>query len=505
MELKESLSNSEKKVLLALQELGESSPDEIEENGDFSGRVEVMNASSWLQTKKLVSIEEHIERFYALAKKQLEHKDLPERRALKQLKKSNGSLSIAELGKSGKVRPNEIPIAIGWLKRKGWAAIEKRNGETFLVLTEKGKASHNKKGKDEVTIAILAKGEVPETELDQGVIQELKKRQDIIKEREVLSRTIKLTEEGEKIAGSGLEIKKEVSQLEPQMLQTGEWKDVHFRPYDVNAFAPPLMHGKQHPMMAIIEDIRSAFLDMGFTEISGNYVESCFWNMDVLFIPQDHPARELQDTFYLKRKPVDLDPKLVEIIKSMHEGGWKTESQGWNYDWDLEIARRSLLRTHTTVRTIHYLSQNPKPPEKTFIIGRVFRNESLDMTHLPEFYQVDGIIMEEDANFPMLIGILKEFYRRLGFEDVRLRPGYFPYTEPSMEIEVLYQGKWMELGGSGIFRPEVTAPFGIDAPVLAWGLGLERLAMHRLGLKDIRELYISDLKWLREASLLVRD
>ena len=102
----------------------------------------------------------------------------------------------------------------------------------------------------------------------------------------------------------------------------------------------------------------------------------------------------------------------------------------------------------------------------------------------------------------MLIGVLKEFYQRMGFEKVQVRPAYFPYTEPSMEVWVEFKGKWMELGGSGIFRPEVTAPFGIKHPVLAWGLGLERLAMMRLDLKDIRQLYISDLGWIRDTSIL---
>ena len=144
------------------------------------------------------------------------------------------------------------------------------------------------------------------------------------------------------------------------------------------------------------------------------------------------------------------------------------------------------------------MSDNPDPPVRVFSVGRVFRREALDSTHLPEFTQVEGIIVEPNANFGMLIGVLKEFYRRMGFDDVRVRPAYFPYTEPSLEVEVRFGDRWLELGGAGIFRPEVTAPFGIECPVLAWGLGLERLAMLRLGIKDIRMLYQSDLQWLKE-------
>ena len=243
---------------------------------------------------------------------------------------------------------------------------------------------------------------------------------------------------------------------------------------------------------------------MGFEEIQGNYVESCFWNMDVLFIPQDHPARDLHDTLYLKNpsKIEVQERKLMEIVAKVHENGGITDSDGWGYKFSEEEGLKALLRTHTTVNTIRYLYNNPEPPCKVFSIGRVFRKENIDPTHLPEFYQIEGIVHEENSNFRQLIGILKEFYRRMGFEKVRVRPGYFPYTEPSMEIEVFWNKKWMELGGSGIFRPEVTEPVGVKNPVLAWGLGLERLAMLRYGLEDIRDLYISDLAWLRKTPLI---
>lgn len=242
---------------------------------------------------------------------------------------------------------------------------------------------------------------------------------------------------------------------------------------------------------------------MGFEEIQGNYVESSFWNMDVLFIPQDHPAREMQDTLYCKhpaKLPID-DKKLLENIKNVHENGGATGSTGWRYDFSTIEGTRALLRTHTTINTIRYLYNHPNPPCKVFSIGRVFRKENIDPTHLPEFYQIEGIVHEKNASFRQLIGILKEFYKRMGFEKIRCRPGYFPYTEPSMEVDVFWNNKWMELGGSGIFRPEVTEPVGVKNPVLAWGLGLERLAMLKYGLTDMRRLYVSDLAWIRETPL----
>jgi len=243
---------------------------------------------------------------------------------------------------------------------------------------------------------------------------------------------------------------------------------------------------------------------MGFEEIEGDFVESCFWNMDMLFIPQDHPARDMQDTLYTKypSKIKIKEKNLIDKIARVHENGGDTGSTGWGYKFSKEESERALLRTHTTVNTIRYLYNHPEPPCKVFSIGRVFRKENIDATHLPEFYQIEGIIHERDANFRMLIGVLKEFYNRMGFEKIRFRPAYFPYTEPSMEVEVFWNNEWMELGGSGIFRPEVTEPVGVKNPVLAWGLGLERLAMLKFGLDDIRDLYISDLGWLRKKPLI---
>jgi phenylalanyl-tRNA synthetase alpha chain len=212
----------------------------------------------------------------------------------------------------------------------------------------------------------------------------------------------------------------------------------------------------------------------------------------------------MQDTLYCKTpSKIEIEEReLLEEIARVHEDGGCTSSSGWGYRFSKSEGERALLRTHTTVNTIRYLYHNPTPPCKVFSVGRVFRRESIDSTHLPEFYQIEGIVHEVDTNFRQLLGVLKEFYKRIGFERIRFRPGYFPYTEPSMEVEVFWNGEWMELGGSGIFRPEVTEPVGVRNPVLAWGLGLERLAMLKFGLDDIRSLYISDIDWLRKKSLI---
>jgi len=479
-----------------------SSLREIMNSGDavFVSQVEVMNSCSWLRSKKLAEMSEKLEKYYSLISKRTGQMDLPERRALKALKKVHGSMTVDELRKDKNLKSEEVPIAMGWLKRKGWATIDKKGGETVLELTQTGKDMLGKKGLDEELIETLAKGEMRESDIQVDIMDKLIKRQDIVRIREQVVRTIMITQEGIDLVEAGLEISEEISNLTPELIQTGQWRDKSIRRYDIGTFAPDINSGKMHPLQQYVEKVRQIFLNMGFMEIDYGYVHSAFWNMDALFTAQDHPARELHDTLYLSQPDsIELpDSDLVDKVKKMHETG-DDESDGWQYDWKQDIAQKSLLRTHTTVNTIRYLAQNPEPPVKVFSVGPVFRKEAVDSTHLPEFIQVEGIVMEEGANLAMLVGLLKEFYSRMGIDDLRIRPGYFPYTEPSMEPEIFYNGNWMELGGAGIFRPEVTKPLGVEHPVIAWGLGLERLVMPLLDMKDIRKLYVSDIDWLRDS------
>jgi len=294
------------------------------------------------------------------------------------------------------------------------------------------------------------------------------------------------------------------------MLSSGTWKDYKLKPFDVTKPGPLLKAGKLHPMVNLINEIREIFISLGFTEIRGPIVESAFFNFDALFQPQDHPARELHDTFYLNNPKIAKLPEKerVKAVKETHENGGDSGSLGWGYKWNVNIAKKTLLRTHTTATTIRRLAEyhrnNDIPPIKVFSIDRVFRNEKLDKSHLAEFTQIEGIVIGERVTLCDLIGVIKEFYNKIGFEKVITRPGFFPYTEPSMEIAVYYDklGEWLEMGGSGIFRPEVTYPWGIKNPtrVLAWGLGLERLAMLKYEREDIRDLYINPIKWLRQES-----
>ena len=497
------LSVNEKKVLVTLSELkGDASPKEVLDHGDFTQEVEVMNAASWLQSKKLVDVHEEITTVYVLAKEgeKFLQNGLPEKRALQLIMDNQGSAPISLLARS--LDKKEIPIAIGWLKQKDWAHIKKENNETVLIVTDKGKSMVDKRDDDERLLQFLHDN--PNSELDKNKHQTLLSRKNVIKEREIVTGSISLTSLGQDIVKQGITVTDEISQITSAIIKNESWKQTSIRPYDVQTFAPSVHGGKPHPLSMLIKKIRQMFLEMGFQEIAGNFVESCFWNMDMLFIPQDHPAREMQDTFYCKKpqRKVVSDTDLVEKVASVHENGGMTSSAGWKYKFSHDEGNKALLRTHTTVNTIRYLYEHPQPPAKIFSIGQVFRKENIDSTHLPIFYQIEGIIHEQDANFRQLKGLLAEIYKRMGFEKIRFRPAYFPYTEPSMEVEVFFNNKWMELGGSGIFRPEVTEPIGIKTPVLAWGLGLERLAMLLFDLHDMRRLYQSDFDWLKNQSFL---
>ena len=501
------LSASERKVLLALGARDGASVESVQATAGFSELVEVMNAASWLSSKGLIRIGERVDRFLAAGPEARDALDqgLPERRALRALA-ATGMLAVSDLAAAAGMEKEEVSLAMGHLKKRGWADIRRAEGQPVLELTPEGDAAAAAgRGPDEELLArLLAAGErgVPEVEVDPRQAEAMRGRRALVRAREEVRRTLHLTDLGRKALERGITVKEEVAQLTPQMLKTGRWRQVELRPYDVAAYAPTLNGGKPHPVREVLDRVRSVFKQMGFAEIRGDFVESAFWDMDVLFTPQDHPARDMQDTLYLSSpEELPVDPGLMERVRRIHLDGGDTGSRGWGGEYSEREARRALLRTHTTVLTIRHLSQHPDPPVKVFSLGRCFRRESVDYSHLPEFHQIEGIVMEERASFAMLVGVMREFYQRLGFEDIRLRPGYFPYTEPSMEVEVLLRGKWLEMGGSGVFRPEVTAPFGVRHPVLAWGQGLERIAMVMYGIDDMRQLYETDLGWLRARPL----
>ncbi len=414
-------------------------------------------------------------------KKYLSGEDLPEKKLIKKIEEE--PKEIQKLKKE----IDDLDIAINWSKKKG------------LIDIDKGKIKLRKKPSEypeEEAMKLIKNNE--EEKIDSEQIENLINRNLIQEIREsVFKKAKKQIEESE-------EKGEKITNLTPELIQTELWKKGKFKEYNVKALGKKKNPGKKHILSHYKNKVREIFLEMGFEEHKGPYAESSFWTFDSLYVPQDHPAREMQDTFFLSNpEKIELPEKeIVKKVKEMHEKG-NNESKGWRYEWSEEEAKKPVLRTHTTAVTIKALREI-EPPAKIFSIGKVFRKETIDYSHLPEFSQVEGIVASEEVNFRNLLGFLEEFYNKMGFDEIRFRPYYFPYTEMSVEPEVYYEPKdeWLEMGGAGIFRPEVTRPMGIEVPVLAWGLGLERLPMLDPDIKDIRTFYYrNDLELLRNKEI----
>ncbi len=466
----------------------------------------VMAGATMLQQRGLVTITESSQEELSLTEEgRAAAAAFPERKALAALAGAGGAVSLAEL--PGLLNKEDTRAEVKWLTKKGWCS---RDGGA-IVLSDKGKAALSSKGPDEVLVELLAdKGPATESELVaadidiKAALELLKGRNELLKRKKRTSRRLTLTEEGANLKAAGIEPAPEITQLTPELLVSGKWREVVFKKYDPNLATAPRYPGKEHPLGRVVQEIRRAFLEMGFEEVASPTIDTAFWVFDALFQPQDHPAREMQDTFYMGEPERGRLPaeELVRVVGRTHEDGGDTGSTGWRYKWDPELARRLVLRTHTTAASIRALAANPNPPRKVFCIGKTFRRENIDQTHLPEFMQIDGIIIDEQATFATLLGTLEAFYKKMGAEEVRFRPSFFPYTEPSAEVFARMGNLgWVEMCGSGVFRPEVTEPLGCRVPVLAWGGGVERIAMMRFGIDDIRQLYWADIDWLRQARL----
>ncbi|CAI9103397.1 OLC1v1001866C1 [Oldenlandia corymbosa var. corymbosa] len=292
--------------------------------------------------------------------------------------------------------------------------------------------------------------------------------------------------------------KKAATDLTRENILRGDWKELEFKEYNFKAKGPPIEGGHLHPLLKVRRQVQMIFLQMGFEEMpTNNYVESSFWNFDALFQPQQHPARDSHDTFFLKEPSTTkaLPEDYVERVKHVHEDGGYG-SRGYRYDWSRDEANKNVLRTHTTAvssRMLYQLAQKPFAPRRYYSIDRVFRNEAVDRTHLAEFHQIEGVMCDRGLSLGDLIGVLHDFFSRLGMTKLRFKPAYNPYTEPSMEIFSYHEGfkKWVEVGNSGMFRPEMLQPMGLpeDVRVIAWGLSLERPTMILYGINNIRDLF----------------
>uniref|UniRef100_A9A9G8 Phenylalanine--tRNA ligase alpha subunit n=1 Tax=Methanococcus maripaludis (strain C6 / ATCC BAA-1332) TaxID=444158 RepID=A9A9G8_METM6 len=496
------LHNDEKRLLKAFQESNEKTMN-LEELSKYIEKEKVMRAAFWLSGRDFLEIIENKTKMCELTelgKKSLDS-GIPERKVANYIKENNlESIPIKDLSKI--LEKDETGAALGNLKKKDLVTIDKGNIVFKNLDYEDIEEELLKKVLMDFNLSNYSEDEVK-------IIENLKKR-GFLKINEVVDRSFELKSAGIDFIKNTIEIKEEITQLTREMIVSGKWKDYTIRPYDAKIPTEEIYPAKAHPMSKIIQEVNDVLISMGFKEVKSQIVQTEFWNFDTLFEPQDHPARDMQDTFFVKYPNTGKVPKdLLEKVKGIHECGTigsEKISKGWCYKFDEKVSERTVLRTHTTVSSIKYLASlsesERENAQKVFCIDRVFRNEAIDYKHLPEFYQCEGIVMAEDVNFDNLVGILKEFLRKLGFEKVRIRPAYFPFTEPSLEAEVYMEGKgWLELLGAGVFRPEVLEPFGIKKPVLAWGIGLSRLAMLRLGLTDIRELHKNDMEWLKKTAI----
>lgn len=461
----------------------------------------------WLSQKELVKIDEETKTLLKLTDEGrivLENGFI-EKSLLKNIPES-GRIDLETLISKGIIKKNQVNIALAWLKKRGWAIFEKGERGLIITATEKGLAESESELAEEKLMKKLSESEIYLEDIphnEKKYVDILKKR-NILKTEKIKKRYISLTEKGIEILPKLTQSADTINVLTSDLIRTGEWKKRKFRHYKVDDRVEPIKIAKKHPLRQMAEKIRKIFLEMGFTEARGPLVESSFWCFDALYQPQDHPARDLADTFYMKRpKKASLPEKYIQAVREAHERG-VDGSTGWGYKWCSEFAAKPVLRTHTTAVSARYLAKI-KPPAKIFLIDRAFRNEAIDYKHLMEFHQVEGIVVDESVSFTDLLGMLEEFYNKLGFDRVRFRPAYFPYTEMSVEPEVWMESKkqWVELGGSGIFRPEVTKPLGINCPVLAWGLSLERPVMLLMGIDDIRTLYKNNIKWLQDSEVII--
>jgi phenylalanyl-tRNA synthetase alpha chain len=499
------LRENEIRILAALEKLdGKATVEQLIAECELPDSA-VMRAALILQENSLAKIHAQLTTKIKLTQEGEIHAQhgLPERRIVNAVLALGGKANLQEAAREAQLEPHFIQIALGWTQRKKWATFDSKSS-TLAVETAP------KEGIDEKLLSSLcAKEEMTTEELSedlQDAVDPLKKRKAITAEDKT-ERILELTKEGEQAIEAGaadLTVgPKEVTQLTPELIIKGTWRNVRFQKYNIQAPVANVWAGKKHPYLSFLDEVRAKLVTLGFKEMTGTAMETGFFNFDALYTPQDHPARESDGIYYVKDPQHGDTSKYAEAVKRVkatHEDGGETGSKGWGYSYSEEEARRLILRGHGTclsARTL--LSKNLEVPSKYFSIARVYRPEVVDKTHLSEFNQVEGIVVDEKLNLRDLLGVLGKFAKEIaGADKIRFKPDYFPFTEPSVELSAYKEGcGWVEFGGSGIFRPEVTQPLGVKVPVIAWGLGVDRLFMMRAGIEDIRSIFSQELDWLR--------
>jgi phenylalanyl-tRNA synthetase alpha chain len=479
------LSEIEVKALEALAE-GEKTISGISEKAGIP-LDSVRRALAWLKEKEMATVGEG-EETLALNEKGIEalNKGTPEKRLVEALQKLGGKAALPEAMKESGMQPNEFGAALGTAKRLSLVVFVE--GKVSLTGLEKEWHSKDDEFLEQIKKKAKGKEEVPAKELGAECATA------------IVQRGFGKTKKVEMSAGT----KAEITEIGKKALEIAQ--GTKNRSYNISGEVPTLYIGKKQPYARFLEQVRRKLTIMGFKEMETPNVVQEFYNFDVLFQPQNHPARGWTNTYQLKQPKVGIlpDKKIVNAIKSAHENGGGTGSTGWRYEWSEDIAKRLMPAAHGTAHSARQLIKGVEAPGKYFSIARCYRPDTVDRTHLIEFNQLEGIIVG-DFSFRHLLGMLKQFAEEIAHaEQVRFMPDYYPFTEPSVQLSALHpELGWIEFGGAGMFRPEMLEPLGIKHQVLAWGLGVDRLAMFKLGISDVRELFSQRLDWLREEKMAV--
>jgi phenylalanyl-tRNA synthetase alpha chain len=481
----ETLSAIEAKALGALAQGEFEPPEEIAKKASLpidSAR----RAIEWLKEKGLVEIEEQRQEQVALTAvgKSSLRKGLPERLFAEALQQLGGRAQLEEVFRASQLNRPEFNVAMGIAKRNAWISIS-GGKETMLEFTGLEKDFFSGNYALEKALAKVSENKALDEKENSALEEALR--------RGLAEKTVSV----EKKARANADGKKALGML----------SEVKGRAYNIQGEVPKIFAGKRQPYAQFLDCARAKLIAMGFKEMKSPLITQEFYNFDALFQPQGHPARAWTDTYQLKRPRFGKLPseRIVEQVKACHENGWKTGSRGWGYEWNSEIASKVMPAAHGTAHSARQLVEGVEIPGKYFAIARCYRPDVVDASHLIEFNQMEGIIVGKDLNFRHLLGMLRDFATEFGrAQEVKFLPDYYPFTEPSVQLSARHPKLgWIELGGAGIFRPELTLPLGVKEPVLAWGIGIDRLAMLALGIKDIRQLFSNDLNWLRNARQVV--
>jgi phenylalanyl-tRNA synthetase alpha chain len=506
----------EKRVLMALKTAARSQWEtELLQQTDLD-EARLSMALGWLQAKSVVSLErEETATVVSLTEIGEKYKriQIPELRLIKEIR-TNRQLTIQRLREVSELDPVELSTTLGNLKKGGLMRIAP--GGLLKLTSDEIPADLDQIQRSLEKVSGFQPIELNKLEEVAVLIEQYQRdwgKTRIFKFQEKKSRRFGLSRFGQTLIQQLPSVEpsiQEVSRLGPAMLKDGSWRTQlqHLRKYNINLRPPRTVVGRKHPYRQFLDFVKYKLVSIGFEEMLGPLVETEFWNMDALYMPQFHPARDIHDVYFVKeqrptglsgRQAEEIEEPYLSQVRATHQNGWKTGSKGWNYVFDSAQAARKILRSQGTAVSARTLAHRPKIPGKYFAIARCFRYDLVDATHATDFFQIEGIVLDRGIHFRALLGLLELFAKEVAkAQEVRFVPAYFPYTEPSVELHVKHPKLgWMELGGAGLFRPEVTLPLGVKVPVIAWGLGLDRMAMVALDIHDIRDLFTADLEMIR--------